>query len=303
MTVASSTARRRGACIGSATFAFTLLELLAVIAIIGVLVSMLLPALSQAKIRARDTQCLGNFKQIGIAHRLYLDEYGHYAPSGIRETNPPTQLITNKSVFAAIGGINPGPFPYNDQYPQATNRPLYRYQGNPLVFRCPMDKGQRGDLDWPHHRVADDKPTAWATAGCSYLYNIQLGAPWDRNRSPPLPFGTLQPRRGSIARKPEGWVEKPDRHILMNEPPAQPLSKFLRLRPPLWINYWTQWHRNRGRVDFRDPRIAPALFVSPVLFVDGHAAIHDFSESLMRDPWYPYEETKDWQWYQPATGN
>ena len=167
MTVASSTARRRGACIGSATFAFTLLELLVVIAIIGVLVSMLLPALSQAKIRARDTQCLGNFKQIGIAHRLYLDEYGHYAPSGIRETNPPTQLITNKSVFAAIGGINPGPFPYNDQYPQATNRPLYRYQGNPLIFRCPMDKGQRGDLDWPHHRVADDKPTAWATAGCS----------------------------------------------------------------------------------------------------------------------------------------
>jgi hypothetical protein len=36
-----------------------------------------------------------------------------------------------------------------------------------------------------------------------------------------------------------------------------------------------------------------------VLFVDGHAALHDFSKSVMTDPYYPYEETKDWQWYQP----
>lgn len=270
-----------------------------VIAIIGVLASLLLPSLGQARIRTRDTQCLNNFKQIGIAHRLYLDEYGHYVPGGIRETNPPTQLLTNKSVFAAIGGINPGPYPLNDQYPQATNRPLHRYQGNPLIFRCPMDKGHRGDLDFPHHLVADAKRTAWETAGCSYLYNIQLGAPRDENRNPPLPLATLRPTRGSIARKAEGWVEKPDRHILMNEPPAQPLNKVLSLRPYIWINYWTQWHRNRGRTDFRDPRIAPPLFVSPVLFVDGHAAVHDFSRSLMTDPYYPYEETKDWQWYQP----
>jgi prepilin-type N-terminal cleavage/methylation domain-containing protein len=262
--------------------AFTLLELLVVIAIIGVLASLLLPSLSQAKIRTRDTQCLNNFRQIGIAHKLYHDEYGHYAPGGIRETNPPTQLLTNKSVFAAIGGINPGPFPYNDQYPQATNRPLYRYQGNPLIFRCPMDQGHRGDLDFPHHLVADAKRTAWETAGCSYLYNIQLGAPEDVTRSPPLPLATLRPRRGTIARKAEAWVEKPDRFILMNEPPAQPLNKVISVQPY-----------------FRDPRIAPTLFVSPVLFVDGHAAVHDFSESLMRDPWYPYEETKDWQWYQP----
>ncbi|KAF0178263.1 MAG: hypothetical protein FD161_2010 [Limisphaerales bacterium] len=283
----------------AADSAFTLVELLTVIAIIGTLASLLLPSLSQAKIRTRDTQCLNNFKQIGIAHRLYLDEYGHFAPAGIRETNPPTQFLTNKSVFAAVGGTNPRSYPYNDQYPQATNRPLYRYQGNPMIFRCPMDQGHRGDLDFPHHQVADAKISAWETAGCSYLYNVQLGAPRDDTRTPPLPLGTLRSARGSISRQPETWVEKPDRFILMNEPPAQPLDKVLSRRPYVWINYWTQWHRNRGRTDFRDPRIAPALFVSPVLFVDGHAAVHDFSASVMTDPYYPYEETKDWQWYQP----
>ena len=280
--------------------AFTLIELLVVIAIIGTLASLLLPSLNQAKIRTRDTQCLNNFRQIGIAHKLYVDDHGRFASGGIRETNPPTQLLTNKSVFAAIGGKNPGPFPYNDQYPQATNRPLYRYQGNPLIFRCPMDKGHMGDLDWPHHQVNHDKPSAWETAGSSYLYNISLQAPEDTTRQPPLPLATLQPTRGTVARKAESWVDHPDRYILMHEPPAQSLNKVITPPPRLvWLSYWTQWHRNRGRVDFRDPRIAPAMFVSPVLFVDGHVAIHDFSQSLMLDPWYPYEETKDWQWYQP----
>jgi prepilin-type N-terminal cleavage/methylation domain-containing protein len=296
MTVASSVARRRGACIASATFAFTLIELLVVIAIIGTLASLLLPTLSQAKIRTRDAQCLNNFRQIGLSFKYLVDDTGLFPPRSIVEIDPTLQRLRGKLVNATIGGVNPAPYPYNRQYCQATNRPLDRYQGNPLIFRCPMDRGHLGDLDWPRHR-RDTKPTAWETAGCSYLYNTKLEGPDGRFRLPPTPPLTLKTNMGIIARKPESWVVNPSKYILMNEPPAQPLTKTV--TGPLIIPSWTQWHRNRGRIDFRDPTIAPPLFVSPVLFVDGHAALHDFSKSVMTDPYYPYEETKDWQWYQP----
>lgn len=70
---------------------FTLIEMLVVIAIIGLLAALFLPVLSRAKERGRTIQCMNNLRQLQIGWQLYVgDNGGRLVPNGFGNTSGKT---------------------------------------------------------------------------------------------------------------------------------------------------------------------------------------------------------------------
>lgn len=223
--------------------AFTLVELLVVVAIIGALVGILVPTLGAAKSAARDTVCQANLKTLAAGWHAYGADKDRFPTEGRTPREDPP-----------YGGAWGGQLAYRNPNGRENPRIINAYLGEERllkskfqVFECPKDTMPITVVDpqpiWrllpdsflANYRNDDFKESLFALQGNSYYANDWVWAE----------VGSVDGAGPTLARhwkhdNPLGLIRHPDRTLMLADATihAAPLTPGQRRENGLWVAWW-----------------------------------------------------------------
>ena len=244
---------------------FTLIELLVVIAVIAILTGLVLPVLSRAKAKAKQTTCSSNLRQINLGVRMYSDDSHDASPSpggaGLTSTNIVPLYAGYKALMKNYVGLNGASSPRDK------------------LFQCPADAYYPSwfytNATWPFHFVQKSLHDEPLFDYSSYAFN--------GGDNTPRKFGRLTPTYPGLGGVKLSAVRHPDRTVLVAEVSA--------LAPYSWHDPSSHGVAHKDGTLYNDSK-------NVVSFVDGHVSYI----KMYWDPgngvagWYDPPASYDYQW-------